>query len=78
MFNPAINLFAYVNGLFEMLPSGVIIQSMRVSPINLFQFNNSFTSLTVACNVIYHFFIVFFMFREIKEIIKLKRAYFKR
>ena len=78
VFNPAINLFAYVNVLFEFLPSGVILQSIRVSPINLFQFNNSFTSLTIACNVIYLGFIIFFMFREIKELIKLKGAYFKR
>lgn len=78
MFNPAVNLFAYCSVLFEFLPSGVILKSMRVSPINLYQFNSDVKSLVLACDFIYLGFVVYLMFREIKELIKLKFAYFKR
>lgn len=78
LFNPSINLFAYCNVLFEILANGEIIPQIRISPFTLYQFNQSFSSLTIACDIIYLVYICYFMFKEIREMFKLKGQYFKR
>ena len=80
LFNPNANLFAYVTILFEYLPSGNVLPSMRIAPMSLIEYNSSYLALKVACNILYLIFIVYFMVKEIKEIMKTtpKLAYFKR
>ena len=78
LFNPSVNLFAYCNVLFEMLPNGHILPAIRVSPFSLYQFNQGLSSLTIACDIIYLAFICFYMFREVREMVKLRWNYFKR
>lgn len=80
LFNPNANLFAYVTILFEYLPSGNILPSIRIAPMSLIEYNSSYLALKVACNILYLIFIVYFMVKEIKELMKTKPKilYFKR
>jgi hypothetical protein len=76
IYNPNINLFIVVEIMAEFLPSGAVLTSSRFDPINLLNFNTGFSSLIVACDIIYVIFIVYFMFQEIREICKQGKKYF--
>ncbi len=77
VFNPNINLFCYCNILFEILPTGNLILSSQLSPINLLDISkNNFISFRVICNLIYLIFISVIMFKEARLLIKEKWKYF--
>jgi polycystin 1L2 len=78
LYNPNINLFAYCTIMFEILPTGNMMSSSRYEPINLLDIKSEFLSFKTICNFLYMFFIVFFMFCEIRGIMKMKKEYFKQ
>ncbi len=53
-FNPNINLFAYITILFEILPSGNMLNSLVINPIKLY-YNHSFISILL---IIYSILII--------------------
>lgn len=80
LFNPNVNLFAYVTILFEFLPTGNILPSMRIAPMTLIEYSSSYLALKAACNILYLIFIMYFAVKEMKEFMKTvpKIEYFKR
>ena len=77
LFNPNVNLFQYCQILFEILPSGNLVNSAQFNSIDLIDMNNSgLFTFKILMNVIYMIFIGIFMFVEIKQIVKLGRKYF--
>jgi hypothetical protein len=74
-YNPNINLCSYNILLFEFLPTGQIVTTLKFTPINLFSEQYSFM---VACDILYMLFIVYFMICELRSIVKLKLKYFKQ
>jgi polycystin 1L2 len=67
LFNPNIQLFGYVTLLFEILPTGNWIVTMRVDPLNLSDVTQSVSSLKTIANIIYLGFVVFFIVREMNK-----------
>ncbi|CAF1077956.1 unnamed protein product [Brachionus calyciflorus] len=78
VYNPNLNLFAYCTILFEIIPTGKIIPSVYFEPVILFEPLSGFAAFVIAINVIFLIFILMFMIKEIRLIIKEKSNYFKK
>ena len=73
-YNPAINLIMVTTILVEFLPSGQILTAARYDPLNLFNemsATGGFASFKIACSVIFMIFIVYFMIKEVRELVKM-------
>ena len=66
VFNPNINMFAYVNILFEILPSGNMINSIQIDTINLYKDLNQ-------TNILFKIYIVLICFMLIIELTIMQR-----
>jgi len=71
LFNPNINMFAYLNILFEILPSGNMINSIQIDTINLFS-NTKSTSILL---IVYFILICLMLIKEIPIMNKMKWKY---
>ena len=76
IYNPNINIFIVAEIIIEFLPSGTILTSSRFDPISLLNFYTGFALFTIACDIIYVIFIVYFMISEIRELCKQGKKYF--
>ena len=65
-FNPNINLFAYITILFEVLPSGNVINSIVINPINLY-YNSNFLFILL---IIYSILMILYFLNQFKKLIK--------
>ena len=72
VFNPNINLISVGEIVVEFLPTGTIITSARFDPINLF---TSLTTFTLACDVIYLLFIIYYTIQEFRQFYKNGKSY---
>lgn len=74
-YNPNIDLFLYCTVLFEFLPTGSIVKSYQIKPMNLFsEVRQDTLVFKIAFFLVYLAFIIFFMVKEIKLVIKLKKV----
>jgi len=71
LFNPNINMFAYLNILFEILPSGNMINSIQIDTIQLFAKTKSTTTLLT----VYFVLICLMLIKEIPSMYKMKLKY---
>ncbi len=71
LFNPNINMFAYLNILFEILPSGNMINSIQIDTIQLFAKTKSTTTLLT----VYFVLICLMLIKEIPSMHKMKLKY---
>jgi polycystin 1L2 len=71
LFNPNINMFAYLNILFEILPSGNMINSIQIDTIKLFS-NSKSTSILL---IVYFILICLMLIKEIPIMNKMKWKY---
>jgi polycystin 1L2 len=71
LFNPNINMFAYLNILFEILPSGNMINSIQIDTIQLFAKTKSTTTLLT----VYFVLICLMLIKEIPIMYKMKLKY---
>jgi polycystin 1L2 len=71
LFNPNINMFAYLNILFEILPSGNMVNSIQIDTIKLFS-NSKSTSILL---IVYFILICLMLIKEIPIINKMKWKY---
>lgn len=76
VYNPNVNLFAYCNILFEVLPTGNFIKSTRFEPFRLYNSNNLYVISIRICYALFCSFIVFRIFKELTKLIKQKLDYF--
>jgi hypothetical protein len=72
LFNPNINMFAYLNILFELLPSGNMINSIQINTIQLFAKSKT-TSILL---IVYFVLICLMLIKEIPLMNKMKLKYF--
>ena len=68
VYNPNSNLIMVSTILIEFLSSGSILTSAQFDPLNLFQESSGFSFKTI-CEIILLAFIVYFMIKQIKEIV---------
>lgn len=74
-YNPNIDLFMYSTILFEILPTGNVVKSFEFIPINLFaDIRESVIVFKIGFFVVYLAFIIFFMVKEIRLMVKLKKV----
>jgi polycystin 1L2 len=71
LFNPNINMFAYLNILFEILPSGNMINSIQIDTIKLYS-NTKSTSILL---IVYFILICLMLIKEIPIMNKMKWKY---
>ena len=71
LFNPNINMFAYLNILFEILPSGNMINSIQINTIQLFAKSKT-TSILL---IVYFVLICLMLIKEIPIMYKMKLKY---
>jgi len=71
-FNPNINLFSFITILFEILPSGNMVNSIQINPINLYY---NFYLLSILF-IIYVILICLSFLNQFQKLIKLKFKYF--
>lgn len=77
VYNPNINLFLYCTILLEIIPTGKIIKTIYFEPVILLEPSNSFTAFIIAINIVFIIFVIFFMIKEIRLIMKQKSEYLK-
>jgi polycystin 1L2 len=68
VYNPNSNLIMVSNIIIEFLSSGSILTSAQFDPLNLFQESSGFSFITI-CEIILLAFIVYFLIKQIKEIV---------
>jgi polycystin 1L2 len=68
VYNPNSNLIMVSTILIEFLSSGSILTSAQFDPLNLFQESSGFSFKTI-CEIILLVFIVYFLIKQIKEIV---------
>ncbi len=73
IYNPNLGFFAYITILFEILPSGNILSSLRIDPIKLF---DDSIKLSVFL-VVYLVLTVLFLLKEALNVYKNRLNYFK-
>jgi polycystin 1L2 len=71
-YNVNINLFAYVTILFEIMPTGNIIGSMRVDPLNLLD-NNTSAAFNLFLKFLFMFLVLFIIFKEMRTLVNMKK-----
>ena len=77
IYNVNINLFAYVNYLFEFPAIGGTIPFPRVTSFQVYSGVGGFGILLLICQIIYCIILIYFLVHEILKIKKQKKAYFK-
>ncbi|CAF1616393.1 unnamed protein product [Adineta ricciae] len=77
LYNPNVNLFILVTILAEFLPTGGIYPTARVEPFTLSNDYQGFGLFKLICSIIYMFFIVYYMQREIRSLFTRRMAYFR-
>ena len=77
VYNPNINMFAYISYIMETPAIGAIIPSAKVATFQLYTRITGMNALIIACQVLYMVLIVYFMVREIMLYRRLGNAYWK-
>ncbi|CAF1057235.1 unnamed protein product, partial [Brachionus calyciflorus] len=78
LYNPNIQLFSHCIILFEILPTGNMVKSYVLNPLNLFDFSTGLFSFEVISSIIYMIFVIFLFLKQLVELKREKCAYFKK
>ncbi|XP_066292808.1 polycystin-2-like [Branchiostoma lanceolatum] len=76
VYNAQVNLFSYARFLLEVLPSGNMMPSYKISPVRLLSYYSSLDTLKLVCQVVYFGFLLYFMYRELRELCRDRTKYF--
>ncbi|XP_069901714.1 polycystin-2 isoform X4 [Globicephala melas] len=77
VYNANINLFCVIRLLVEFPATGGVIPSWRFQPVKLIRYVTTFDFFLAACEIIFCFFILYYMVEEILEIRIHKLHYFR-
>ncbi|CAF1178747.1 unnamed protein product [Adineta steineri] len=77
LYNPNVNLFTLITILAEFLPTGGVYPSARFEPITLLSSFEGFALFKLICSIAYMGFIIYYMQREIRSLLKQRMAYFR-
>ncbi|KAG1665079.1 Polycystic kidney disease protein 1-like 2 [Nymphon striatum] len=75
--NAQVNLFVSATIIAEFQPGGGIIPYYRFDVLRLMRYHDNFGVFTLICEIIFFVTIVYFTIKEVREMIKLKKKYFK-
>jgi hypothetical protein len=80
VYNGNLALYGYINVLFEIVPTGNLIMTWSIDPLNLTDVVTNVATLNTLANIIYLAFVVLFMVLEMNKLRKAnpKKEYFKQ
>ncbi|XP_043202140.1 polycystic kidney disease protein 1-like 2 [Amphibalanus amphitrite] len=77
VYNSQVNLFGIATIFAEAVPGGGFLPGWRFDGVRLIRHHAGFQTFVFICEITYMFFIIYFMVREIRDMIKQKKDYFK-
>lgn len=77
LFNPNIQLLCVNTILIEFLPTGSLVKSARMEPVNLFNDIEKFFSYRTLVKIFYILMLIFFLIKEIVSLFQKGLSYFK-
>ena len=77
VYNPNINLFAYVNFLMEFPATGSILPSPRIMSFAVYHTLGGMGTMVLICEICYVLILVYFMQHEFKKLMRERSAYWK-
>ena len=77
VYNSQVNLFGIATIFAEAVPGGGLLPGWRFDGVRLIRHHAGFQLFVFICEITYMLFIIYFMVREIRDMIKQKKAYFK-
>lgn len=77
IYNANINLFSVIKLVMEMPATGGVIPSWSLRTVKLLRYVSTFDYFVLACEIMFCFFIIYYIIEEILEISKIKCKYFK-
>ncbi|GAB1597495.1 polycystic kidney disease protein 1-like 2 [Argonauta hians] len=77
IYNPQVNLFTVCTMLAEFTRVGSVVTSYRFEPCMLLPYMTQAALFQTLCDVVFVIFLIYFLIKEIKLLIKLRKNYFK-
>lgn len=71
------NLFGIVTIVAEFLPGGGIFPYWRIDPVRLLRHHDKAGGFILFCEIVFCFYLIYFIYKEAKMMYKLRRNYFK-
>lgn len=78
VYNPFVNLFGIVTLCAEVISSGGMAKYKRIEPMNLLGYYQEGFGFQIFCEIVYVLFVVFFIIKEIRNMYKQGRSYFRQ
>ena len=78
IFNPHVSLFSVVWIPVEFSPSGYVASGLVIHPLLVYNVGAGCSVSHLVCQILFMLFIVYFVFKEIKEMIPQPKHYFRR
>ncbi|XP_078664759.1 polycystin-1-like protein 2 [Branchiostoma floridae x Branchiostoma belcheri] len=76
MYNAYVNLFSVVTLALELPVSGGVFPRADIQTVRLYNYTSQYTLYILACEILYIFMLVFYLYREVKELRQKKCQYF--
>ena len=78
VFNPHVSLFSAVWIPVEFSPSGYVASGQVIHPLYVYNVGAGYSVVHLVCQILFMLFIVYFVFKETKEMIQQPKHYFRR
>ena len=78
VFNPHVSLFSTVWIPVEFSPSGYVASGQVIHPLHVYNVGAGYSVVHLVCQILFMLFIVYFVFKETKEMIQQPKHYFRR
>lgn len=78
VFNPGVSLFSTLTIAIEFSPSGYVVSSQVIRTMHVYDLGGGISTLTILCQVLLVFFIMYFIVTEVRQMILGVRQYFKQ
>ena len=78
VFNPHVSLFSAVWIPVEFSPSGYVASGHVIHPLHVYNIGAGYSVAHLVCQILFMLFIVYFVFKETKEMIQQPKHYFRR
>ena len=78
VFNPRVSLFSAVWIPVEFSPSGFVASNLVIRPLHVYNNGTGYSVADLVCQILLVLFIVYFVFKETKEMIQQPKHYFCR
>ncbi|XP_019641534.1 PREDICTED: uncharacterized protein LOC109483019 [Branchiostoma belcheri] len=75
MYNAYVNLFSVVTLALELPVSGGVFPRADIQTVRLYNYTSQYTLYILACEILYIFMLVFYLYREVKELRQKKCQY---